>query len=227
MPPGDAIQAELLAVEALLAEASGEEAEQRLVLVSARLDPRLTPGAWGEYLRLRGDTHAAPRPDDRRVSRPRAERERLRPARRALPGRAEPPRARPPGRAGRRSLHGRAALEGRARGVRSARRATGPRGGASQRPASPGADDGRVPRVARRCRRCDRPAAGGRGGAAGPARAETAAALPKRRTPMPRASSSGRPATTSAFSPPRAATRTPAGPSRGRRFAAPHTAAAS
>jgi DNA-binding NtrC family response regulator/tetratricopeptide (TPR) repeat protein len=57
VPPGDFIQAELLAVEALLAEGRGDEAERRLVLVSARLDPRLTPGAWGDYLRLRAETH--------------------------------------------------------------------------------------------------------------------------------------------------------------------------
>jgi hydrogenase-4 transcriptional activator len=57
VPPGDYIQAELLAIEALLADDKSEEAEQRLVLVSARLDPRLTPGAWGDYLRLRADTH--------------------------------------------------------------------------------------------------------------------------------------------------------------------------
>jgi hydrogenase-4 transcriptional activator len=57
VPPGDFIQAELLAVEALLADDRMEEADQRLVVVSARLDPRLTPGAWGDYLRLRADTH--------------------------------------------------------------------------------------------------------------------------------------------------------------------------
>jgi DNA-binding NtrC family response regulator/tetratricopeptide (TPR) repeat protein len=57
VPPGDFIQAELLAVEALLADGRSEEAEQRLVLVSARLDPRITPGAWGDYLRLRADVH--------------------------------------------------------------------------------------------------------------------------------------------------------------------------
>ena len=57
VPPGDSIQAELLATEALLAEGRLEEAEQRLGMVSGRLDPRLTPGAWGDYLRLRADVH--------------------------------------------------------------------------------------------------------------------------------------------------------------------------
>jgi DNA-binding NtrC family response regulator/tetratricopeptide (TPR) repeat protein len=57
VPPTDVVQAELLAIEALLAEGRADEAEQRLALVSGRLDPRLTPGAWGDYLRLRADMH--------------------------------------------------------------------------------------------------------------------------------------------------------------------------
>jgi hydrogenase-4 transcriptional activator len=57
VPPADAIQADLLAVEALLADGHVEEAERRLGQVSARLDPRSTPGAWGEYLRLRAQVH--------------------------------------------------------------------------------------------------------------------------------------------------------------------------
>ena len=57
VPPGDQIQAELLAVEAMLGEGRGDEAEQLLVLVAARLNPRVAPGAWGEYLRLRADLH--------------------------------------------------------------------------------------------------------------------------------------------------------------------------
>ena len=57
VPPGDAMQAELLATEALMAADRLDDAEQRLVVISARLDPRLTPGAWGEYLRLRAAVH--------------------------------------------------------------------------------------------------------------------------------------------------------------------------
>jgi hydrogenase-4 transcriptional activator len=57
VPPADGVQAELLAVEALLADRRVDEAEQRLVKVSARLDPRTTPGAWGEYLRQRAYVH--------------------------------------------------------------------------------------------------------------------------------------------------------------------------
>ncbi len=57
VPPADAVQAELLGVEALLLDGRIEEAEHRLGLVNARLDPRSTPGAWGDYLRLRAHLH--------------------------------------------------------------------------------------------------------------------------------------------------------------------------
>jgi DNA-binding NtrC family response regulator/tetratricopeptide (TPR) repeat protein len=57
VPASDAIQAELLAAEALLTDGVVQEAEHRLSLVSARLDPRSTPGAWGDYLRLRAQVH--------------------------------------------------------------------------------------------------------------------------------------------------------------------------
>ncbi|MGH9386384.1 MAG: sigma 54-interacting transcriptional regulator [Vicinamibacterales bacterium] len=54
-PPAEIIEAELIASEALLAADRASEAEQRLTQVEARLDPRTAPGAWGEFLRLRGD----------------------------------------------------------------------------------------------------------------------------------------------------------------------------
>jgi DNA-binding NtrC family response regulator/tetratricopeptide (TPR) repeat protein len=57
VPPAEAVQAELLTAEVLLADGRVEEAEQRLGLVNARLDPRSTPGAWGDYLRLRAQLH--------------------------------------------------------------------------------------------------------------------------------------------------------------------------
>jgi hydrogenase-4 transcriptional activator len=57
VPPADAVQAELLAVEALLLEGRVEDADHRLGVVSARLEPRSTPGAWGDYLRLRAQLH--------------------------------------------------------------------------------------------------------------------------------------------------------------------------
>jgi DNA-binding NtrC family response regulator/tetratricopeptide (TPR) repeat protein len=53
-PPAEAIEAELIAAEALLSASRIEEAEHRLAQVESRLDPRTTPGAWGEFLRLRG-----------------------------------------------------------------------------------------------------------------------------------------------------------------------------
>lgn len=56
-PPAEALESELIAAEALLAAARVDEAQQRLRLVESRLDPRSTPGAWGEFLRLRGSLH--------------------------------------------------------------------------------------------------------------------------------------------------------------------------
>ena len=54
-PPAETIEAELIAAEALLSADRAEEAERRLTQVEPKLDPRTTPGAWGEFLRLRGD----------------------------------------------------------------------------------------------------------------------------------------------------------------------------
>jgi len=54
-PPAEVIEAELIAVEALVSASRIEEAEHRLDQVESRLDPRNMPGAWGEFLRLRGD----------------------------------------------------------------------------------------------------------------------------------------------------------------------------
>ena len=57
-PPAETIEAELIAAEALLSADRIDEAEHRLAQVESRLDPRTTPGAWGEFLRLRGDLRA-------------------------------------------------------------------------------------------------------------------------------------------------------------------------
>jgi hydrogenase-4 transcriptional activator len=57
VPPPEVVQAELLAVEALLADGKVDEADRRLIKVSARLDPRTAPGSWGDYLRLRAQVH--------------------------------------------------------------------------------------------------------------------------------------------------------------------------
>src|SRR5262249_29460589 len=57
-PPVDALQATLIAAEALTAADRLSEAEQRLAMAADKLDPRTAPAAWGEYLRLRGEIHA-------------------------------------------------------------------------------------------------------------------------------------------------------------------------
>ena len=54
VPPSEAIQADLVASEALLAAGKVEEAEHRLQSCEDRLDPRGAPGNWGEFLRIRG-----------------------------------------------------------------------------------------------------------------------------------------------------------------------------
>ncbi len=53
-PPAEAIQAELIACEALLASGRTLDAEKRIGSVASRIDARAMPGAWGEFLRLRG-----------------------------------------------------------------------------------------------------------------------------------------------------------------------------
>jgi hydrogenase-4 transcriptional activator len=57
-PPFDALQATLIAAEALTAANRLPEAEQRLQSAADALDPKVAPAAWGEYLRLRGFLHA-------------------------------------------------------------------------------------------------------------------------------------------------------------------------
>src|SRR4051812_29935746 len=57
-PPHDALQATLIAAEALTAANRLREAEQRLAIAADALEPRDAPAAWGEYLRLRGALHA-------------------------------------------------------------------------------------------------------------------------------------------------------------------------
>jgi len=57
-PTSEAIQAELIACEAMLQAGRTAEAQKRLLSVNERLDPRERTGAWGESLRLRGEIHA-------------------------------------------------------------------------------------------------------------------------------------------------------------------------
>ncbi|MFN8644411.1 MAG: sigma-54 dependent transcriptional regulator [Candidatus Binatia bacterium] len=58
-PPAEQLDAELIAAEALLLSGRPADADARLQAVESRIDPRTTPGAWGEFLRVRGLHHAA------------------------------------------------------------------------------------------------------------------------------------------------------------------------
>ena len=57
-PPSDALQATLIAAEALIVGDRFDEADQRLAAAADALDPKVAPAAWGEYLRLRGALQA-------------------------------------------------------------------------------------------------------------------------------------------------------------------------
>jgi tetratricopeptide (TPR) repeat protein len=57
VPPSEAIQAELVLCEALVAAGRIAEAESKLESCERRLDPRSAPGSWGEFLRIRGAVH--------------------------------------------------------------------------------------------------------------------------------------------------------------------------
>ncbi len=58
-PPAEAIQADLIACEALLSGGHPADAEARMGGVATRIDARAMPAAWGEFLRLRGALHGA------------------------------------------------------------------------------------------------------------------------------------------------------------------------
>ena len=58
-PPGYVLQAELIAVEALLASNLAEEAQRRLDSIAGRINPGAMSGTWGEFLRLRGRLNRA------------------------------------------------------------------------------------------------------------------------------------------------------------------------
>jgi len=53
-PSGYVLQAELIAVEALLTSNLVEEAQRRLDSIAGRISPTTMSGTWGEFLRLRG-----------------------------------------------------------------------------------------------------------------------------------------------------------------------------
>jgi hypothetical protein len=58
-PAGYALQAELIAIEALLAAGRREESQERLEAIASRVQPGGMSGVWGEFLRLRGRLNAA------------------------------------------------------------------------------------------------------------------------------------------------------------------------
>ena len=57
-PPAERLDAELIAAEALLLAERTAGAAARIAAAEGRIDPRVTPGPWGEFLRLRGQLHA-------------------------------------------------------------------------------------------------------------------------------------------------------------------------
>ncbi|HUU33704.1 MAG TPA: sigma 54-interacting transcriptional regulator [Vicinamibacterales bacterium] len=57
-PPAERLDAELIAAEALLLGERSAETAARIAAVEGRINPRTTPGAWGEFLRVRGQLHA-------------------------------------------------------------------------------------------------------------------------------------------------------------------------
>ena len=58
VPPADMLHAHLIAAEALLTAGKHQEAERRVALIGAQLDARIMPSAWGEFLRIRAESHA-------------------------------------------------------------------------------------------------------------------------------------------------------------------------
>jgi hydrogenase-4 transcriptional activator len=56
-PPADALQAALIACEAVLVAGRVSEAAERIAALGHRLQPAGMPSLWGEYLRLRGRLH--------------------------------------------------------------------------------------------------------------------------------------------------------------------------
>ncbi len=58
-PPAETIEADLIATETLIAADRTEEAESRLGTIAARIHAQAMPGAWGQFLRLRGALHAS------------------------------------------------------------------------------------------------------------------------------------------------------------------------
>jgi hydrogenase-4 transcriptional activator len=58
VPPAEMLHAHLIAAEALLCAGRHDDAHKRLALIGTQLDARTMPGAWGEFLRVRAESHA-------------------------------------------------------------------------------------------------------------------------------------------------------------------------
>ena len=140
-PPFEALQATLIAAEALTAADRLPAADQRLSTAADHLDPKNAPAAWGEYLRLRGALDAKHGSARRRVSRLRPERHAARSARRTISGRPQSSGTRPARRADGRAVDRRTSSRHGARHLSAARcrsRSRGharPRSSCSRRPA--------------------------------------------------------------------------------------------
>ncbi len=144
VPPADAIQANLVAAEALLAMGQLDAAEERVARAAARLDPRLTPGAWGEYLRTRAHTLALRQRVVGGLPRPRPERQPLDLiGERYQAALSHLSLGRLLAEAGARSSAERHLADARRR-LRAARRRAGPRGGSRAVGGSGQADDGTI-----------------------------------------------------------------------------------
>ena len=59
VPPADEVHARLIASDALVAAGRLDEAGERIEQMATKVDPRTTPGAWGEFLRARGTVAAS------------------------------------------------------------------------------------------------------------------------------------------------------------------------
>ena len=226
-PPFDALQATLIAAEALTAANRLAEAEQRLATAADALDPKVAPAAWGEYLRLRGALHAktgsaADAYHDFAQSATLldllGERYQAALSHLAL--------GRLVAETGARSVAERH-LNKALGDLRAARRRTRPRRHARRAVAADHDRHRRIRHLAGRRRRCDRAADCGCGGAAGSAGPRDGGGAARSRRPATAASSSSSsPAATSAWSRPPAAIPTRRARWRGRPGTATPTAAA-
>ena len=148
-PPAETIEAELIAAEALLSAERVDEAEHRLTQVRVAARSAHHAGRVGRVPAAARRSARAADAHHRGVPRHRAELERVRAGRRALPGRGQPARARAPRREGRREVHRRSPLPIRGAGLPGARRHARSRTGAGRDGGSAAAGHRRIRRLAR------------------------------------------------------------------------------